>query len=275
MKRILSCDYSMNAFRANAVFFLFILLGCAGKVETLDLIVQTNSFNQKIYSSEFFKHLVISNNKKETLLHIYIEGDGMPWASRFLLSQDPTPRNPLTLKLMSLDSNRSIYVGRPCYFGLSHSKNCSSKRWTSGRYSEEVISSMVTVIKTYLKEKKIKQFLLIGYSGGGVIAALLADRFDKKVQYLTIASNLDIDKWADYHGYSRLIHSLNPARKFTTKQNGIHLVGSEDVNVPRHLIDDFVNQTNNKLVVFENYDHVCCWVDNWYSILNKYLGNIK
>ena len=37
------------------------------------------------------------------LLTLYLEGDGRAWASRYRLSSDPTPVNPLALRLAAVD----------------------------------------------------------------------------------------------------------------------------------------------------------------------------
>lgn len=260
----------MNGFfLIYAIFFLF---GCANRIETLDSMVQSNSFKKEIYTTDLFEHLVIGNNKISHSLHIYIEGDGIPWRTRTTISKDPTPRNPLALKLMSQDSSKAIYLGRPCYFGLHNSKNCSIKQWTSGRYGENIITSMESVIRKYNNKNNIKEFVLIGYSGGGVIATLLSERFKSKVPYITIASNLDIDKWTNLHGYSPLIYSLNPAKMGLKKGKlGVHLIGAYDTNVPPPVISDFVKASNGKIVVYKDYDHLCCWVNNWQRILNENL----
>ena len=64
-----------------------------------------------------FSHLVIqrSGSPPGSRLHVYIEGDGIPWHGNFP-SADPTPHNTLALRLASLDPNDIAYVGRPCYF---------------------------------------------------------------------------------------------------------------------------------------------------------------
>jgi len=36
-------------------------------------------------------------------LRVYIEGDGFAWINRFRISPDPTPRNPVALKLAATD----------------------------------------------------------------------------------------------------------------------------------------------------------------------------
>jgi len=258
-----------RCFRLCLLLFLF---GCASSYETLYSIVESNSFKHEIYTTDLFEHLVIENNKISHSLHIYIEGDGIPWRTRTTISKDPTPNNPLALKLMSLDSSRAIYLGRPCYFGLHNAKYCSPKQWTSGRYGENIITSMESVIRRYNKRNNIKEFVLIGYSGGGVIATLLSERFKSIVPYITIASNLDIDKWTDLHGYSPLIYSLNPAKTdLKNGKRGIHLIGAHDTNVPPQVISDFVKSSNGKIVVYNNYDHLCCWIDNWQRILNENL----
>ena len=78
------------------------------------------------------------------MLHVYLDGDGTPMLGSYPAA-DPTPRDPLVLDLMALDSTPSIYVGRPCYHGLSGAP-CSPSLWTSGRYSEPVVASMAAGI---------------------------------------------------------------------------------------------------------------------------------
>ena len=50
-------------------------------------------------------------------LMIYIEGDGNAWDKKHLLSKNPTPKNPLALKLVAKDTADSIlYIARPCMY---------------------------------------------------------------------------------------------------------------------------------------------------------------
>jgi pimeloyl-ACP methyl ester carboxylesterase len=144
-------------------------------------------------------------------LHIYLEGDGTPWITRTRVALDPTPRNPLALRLMALDPAPAVYLARPCYNGIAGAPGCSPWLWTSGRYSEVVVSSMESALRSLIAAQALSEVVLIGYSGGGVIAWLLAQRIPEVRVLVTIAANLDIDTWADRRGFSRFSGSLNPA----------------------------------------------------------------
>ncbi len=73
-------------------------------------------------------------------LVVYIEGDGNAWNSKYRLSENPTPKNPLTLKLATKDTADSIlYIARPCmYLEKKLMQDCPAMFWSSHRYSEEV-----------------------------------------------------------------------------------------------------------------------------------------
>jgi pimeloyl-ACP methyl ester carboxylesterase len=79
------------------------------------------------------------------------------------------------------------------------------------RYSATVVSSMAVALERLLAEREIDRLAWMGYSGGGVLAMLLAPRFPQTQAIVTVAANRDIDAWADHHGYLRLAGSLNPA----------------------------------------------------------------
>lgn len=50
-------------------------------------------------------------------IRIYIEGDGRAWESKTKLSMNPTPSNPVALKLAIVDPLKSVaYIARPGQF---------------------------------------------------------------------------------------------------------------------------------------------------------------
>lgn len=214
-----------------------------------------------------FIHTVYENGKppKTNVLHVYIGSDGTPWHGE-QPSDDPTPRNPLALRLMASDPSAAIYLGRPCYHLSADSVGCNARLWTSARYSPEVIDSMEAALESYLSTRNVDFVRLIGYSGGGCIATLLAPRVRKVDRVVTIAANLDILAWTEHFGYSPLIDSLNPA-DLPALEPGIrqlHLVGSRDRNVPPQTIERFRNvQSTAEFKSYEDFDHICCWESEW------------
>ena len=219
-----------------------------------------------------FSHLVIerSGSSYDNRLHVYIEGDGIPWSGNYP-STDPTPRNTLALRLANLDDGDIAYIGRPCYFGISSASECHPRYWTSHRYGEEVLRSMANAIDS-IRHPRHTEVLLIGHSGGGVLAALLESRVDDVVGVITIGANLDIDLWARHHQYDPLTGSLNPVEQ--TRNPDIphmQLVGAGDKTVPMFISDHYSKlQANVELVVVDGFDHVCCWEKQWPTLLSEF-----
>lgn len=219
-----------------------------------------------------FQHVIQARGKLTDAprIHVYLEGDGRPWETRDRIAADPTPRNPLALRLMARDPRPALHVGRPCYHGLSTAPGCSPWLWTQGRYSPEVVASMAAAIERRLPHDANRRIVLIGYSGGGALAMLMAERLAGVDRVISIAANLDVDAWTDHHGYSRLVGSLNPAsqRPLEARIDQIHLVGGRDGQVPQGLIGGFLARNPQaKVQVFPDFDHRCCWVEHWPAIL--------
>jgi pimeloyl-ACP methyl ester carboxylesterase len=129
---------------------------------------------------------------------------------------------------------------------------------------------MAVALRRTLGPDADRKVTLVGYSGGGVLAMLIAVRIEQVETVVTIAANLDIDAWADHHGYSRLSGSLNPATQppLPTRIRQIHLAGERDVRVPAKLSREALNrQPNAQHIVVPSFDHRCCWERDWPSIL--------
>jgi hypothetical protein len=208
---------------------------------------------------------------KETV-HVYLEGDGLPWINHSFVARDPTPQDALMLRLMKRDSAPSILLGRPCYHGLSDTPPCSPILWTQARYSEPVVASMAAALDRLLGAAHKRGVALLGYSGGGVLAMLLAERLPSIRAVITIAANLDIAAWTRYHGYMGLTGSLNPAERPPLRPTivQLHLAGVRDANVPPDLSYSVIaRQHRARFYRLENYDHRCCWEAIWPLILSR------
>lgn len=214
-----------------------------------------------------------SSNK---VLHIYLEGDGSPWRHRTIVMPDPTPRRPLMLRLMSIDPDLSAYVGRPCYNGTANDSGCNSSLWTSGRYSGSIVQSMATAIRVLSRRLGANEIWLLGHSGGGALAMLLAPEIDQVTRIVTIAGNLDTDAWTDHHNYTPLYSSANPARLPPLRETITqwHLLGARDSTIPPALVKDAIaRQATAHRFVLPGYDHGCCWDKLWPRVLEALIDN--
>lgn len=182
-------------------------------------------------------------SSKNDVAHVYIEGDGNAWLSRHRPSLDPTPRNPLALKLALEDSAENvIYLARPCQYSENvDSSPCEQKYWTSHRFSPEVIDAMNAALDALKVEHAITQFHLIGFSGGGNIAALLAAQRNDVASLRTVAGNLDHALQSKTHNISPMPASLNArdAAQHIAHIPQIHFVGESDDIVPIVLADSY------------------------------------
>jgi hypothetical protein len=246
-----------------------LLLGaCSSPPKQFSRYALSLGMGREIVAGTAFQHVLFTRaGHPERTLHVYLDGDGTPW-NPWGPASDPTPRNPLVLRLMALDPAPTLYLGRPCYLGLSETPPCASVLWTGERYSEAVVSSMEAALRRFLGRIEFDRLVWVGYSGGGTLAALLAPRFEATTDLITIAANLDIDAWADHHGYSRLTGSLNPARlpRLPAWIRQRHYVGGKDRVVPKQVtlrgpIDP------DTVIVMPTYDHTCCWEAMWPTLL--------
>ena len=199
-------------------------------------------------------------------LHVYIEHDGTPWLGEGAVAADPTPRLPVALELMARDRGPRLFLGRPCHLAPADKGPCDPLLWTHRRYSPEVVAAMVAGLRDLLARYPVEQVVLIGYSGGGTLAWLMAREVPEATGVVTIAANLDIDLWADVHGYSPLDGSLNPARQPALPRTigQVHYFGRLDRNVPPAVGASFhARHPEARIVVVDDFDHVCCWVARW------------
>ncbi len=211
-------------------------------------------------------------------LAIYIGGDGAAWPSPTQPPVDPTPRVPRTFELAVRDpSPNSVYIARPCQFLDAESlAQCSPDYWFMARYAPEVVASMDLMVDYFVRTTRSEQVRLFGYSGGGVIAALVAANRDDVAEIVTVAANLDHEAWTTFHGISRLRDSLNAASVAAelAAVPQVHFVGADDTNVPVVVAEAYLarmpDDALTEIVVVDGMAHNCCWVDVWPDLLAAY-----
>ena len=249
-----------------------LLAGCTTPAERIDVEARSSGFARVVVQGIDFRHVVYSNGRDAsgTILHVYIDGDGSPYVDRWTVAADPTPHNPLMLRLMALDAAPAAYVGRPCYAGLAQDPPCSPLDWTLGRFSERVVDSLMSVIERQRTATGAAGLELYGHSGGGTLAVLIARRLPEVRRVITLAGNLDPDAWADLHDYTRLTGSLNPARlgPLPVSVEQRHFAGAHDRVMPPGLIEKAALQLGAQgIVVLPDASHAAGWEKKWPAIL--------
>ncbi len=259
--------------RWAALLVLAALAACATPAERFDRRAIALGLQATNLSGEGFNHraYIAGVQPDSATLHVYIEHDGTPWINFNRASDDPTPQTPFALELMAKDSGPRLFLGRPCYFEPRADSPCNPLVWTHGRYSAAVVTSMVAALRSFLSLHPYRNVVLIGYSGGGTLAWLMAGRILESTRVVTIAANLDIDEWAHIHGYSPLTGSLNPALApaLTPAIDQLHYVGGRDTNVTLSVVGSFARRHPEAHVVeIAEFDHRCCWIDHWPQLLS-------
>ena len=209
----------------------------------------------------------------ETVLTLYIEGDGLAWLASDRPSDDPTPLNPLALKLaLAQPEGPAAYLARPCQY--TNDARCTRRYWTSARFAPEVLEAMNTAVEQMKQRFGAQRLVLVGYSGGAMVAALLAARRPDVLRLVTVAGNLDHQAWARHQRISPLTDSLNAAdvRPQLQALSQIHFVGERDKVIPPFLVQNFARSLPLATVrVLAQQDHACCWAEAWPSLWRETL----
>ena len=265
---------------AVAAGALALLVGCASAPgEAFDSLLQRHALQSGSVDGAGFRHLYVRKGRLDEAsgLRVYLEGDGSPWIRGRRAASDPTSRNPVALRLMLRDPGDALYLARPCYHRLDDSPPCHPQLWTSGRYGEAVVSSMTAALQRLLRDvDERRPVTLVGYSGGGVLGMLLAQRLERVERVVTLAANLDPAAWVRLHGYSPLSTSLNPAAGPSLRREvrQLHLAGGDDETVPPWLIEQALQaEPNAVLAVLAGFDHHCCWGAVWPTVLSALQGS--
>lgn len=183
-------------------------------------------------------------------LDLYIEGDGLAWISRSEPSLDPTPREAVGLALAAADPAPNVaYVARPCQFTpMAMNPRCGVPYWTGKRFAPEVVASIDQAVSHFAAKVPGQRIHLIGYSGGGALAVLVAARRTDVASIRTVAGNLDHALVSRLHDVSSMPQSEN-AIDFAQQVASIpqvHFSGADDTVVPPIVAQRFVDATGNR-----------------------------
>jgi len=268
------------------VYFLTIIIllsACSNTLWTSDIqLANTISEPARLKSNtykagQFIVHSRERFDKPGEDLSIYLEGDGLAWVSRTEPSRDPTPDNPIGLKLTALDrAPNVIWIARPCqYTNVTENPFCKQYYWTIGRLSPEIVASVdlaITAAKLSAKSNKIH---LIGYSGGGGLAILIAARRNDVATIRTVAGNIDHEAFTSFHRVTPMSQSMDPAtvaRSINTIPQW-HFYGENDKVVPKLIGESYLRKAGLKgctqIQVITGVSHDRGWESHWLRLLQE------
>jgi len=254
---------------------LILLCGCATNIKTESLAKAAEASGMvrvEIHTDGFaltsYQHITAPDHA----VRIYIEGDGLAWITRTQPSTDPTPRHAIGLALALADpSPNVVYLARPCQYSLAQSPRCEATYWTDRRFSEEVIQAMNNAMDIILHDASGQKAELIGYSGGGTMAVLLAARRNDVANLRTIAGNLDHATVNRMHGVADMPDSLNPIEvvSYITELPQTHFIGMKDQVISPSIARSFVRHVGRcaELVELPDATHEEGWISAWLHLL--------
>lgn len=260
---------------------LLALTGCIGglqdRIEQAQQIARSGGLSRRIVEAGGFRLLGFeraADAQPDRPLVVYLEGDGRAWVSPWRPASDPTPTDPTALRLAAADPGGPLlYLARPCQYLAS--APCGVALWTDGRLSQRVVAAFQQALDDAKRRSGRKRIGLIGYSGGGALAALLAERRSDVAWLVTVAADLDLAAWTRLHKVDPLSGSLDPADAADrlTGVPQVHFVGAEDRVVPPGIVAGFLSRlpadAPARLVTMPGFDHECCWVDAWPGLLAR------
>ena len=233
--------------------------------------------SQRIASGRFELIAYLPRDMKPAqTLSIYIEGDGFAWLAASTPSADPTPREPLALKLaLAHPEGNAVYLARPCQYVDAARTGCAQRYWTEQRFAPEVVAAMDEAVNILKARTGATRLMLVGYSGGGNIAALLAARRPDVARLVTVAGNLDHAAWTAHHRVDSLSGSLN-ASATAEQLAGLpqtHFIGARDRVIPpalaQHWPVSMAGPRQSNLRIIADFDHTCCWAERWPGLAPK------
>lgn len=256
--------------------FCLVLLGmAAGCVPSPDTrrteaerLVSAHGWHQQTVPSGPFSLAVFLPQSigPEKTIHVYIEGDGAAWLDSATPSANPTPRTPIGLQLALQHGVGAAAIARPCQYVRDDPACASNRWWTSHRFAPEVVAATSHAVDAVKQAYGAQRVVLVGYSGGGAVAALVAAQRRDVAGLITLAGNLDSAAWVRHHGVQPLHGSLNPADAWAALQ-GVpqwHLVGAEDRVVPLPIAQSYAAHFplahRPRISVVPGQDHGAGWV---------------
>jgi dienelactone hydrolase len=284
-KRSSRGSYGPYGPRIAGLLLAFLLIGgCAGlfvsRHEKASWLAGEQGWRKHILAAGRFDLTAFSKGFSDPSreLVVYIESDGYAWVTKNRPSPDPTPIDPIALRLALRDpAPKVLYLARPCQYARNRpARGCQLIYWTTHRFAPEVVEGMNRAIDRAKRLASAERVALVGYSGGGGLVLLLAAARADVSRLVTVAGVLDHPAWTAHHGVSPLRGSLNPADAAAAlgAVPQLHLIGGDDETVPplvaaayrRRLADS----NRARFVVVPGFDHECCWVERWPELLTRY-----
>ena len=251
--------------------------GCASDpLNHADAIAGTAGLHRtQVQTKTFLLTAYVKISDRTKPVDVYIEGDGLAWLSEVEPSPNPTPRKAMGLSLAAADPAANVvYIARPCQFtSFDRDPHCDVAYWTDRRFSEEVIGAMNQAVEALTRSAEDRKLNLVGYSGGGAVAVLIAARRHDVVSVRTIAGNLDhveVNRQNDVTPLSGSLNAIDYAREISRIPQ-VHFSGQKDDVVTPVIAKRFLKASapTNCITLYtlESATHETGWPEHWPGLL--------
>ncbi|MDB5798231.1 MAG: conserved hypothetical transrane protein [Paucimonas sp.] len=277
----------MTRFLLFPLLFSLLLAGCAdispqARRQQADSLAVARGWKKSQLATRDFDLVAYAraDAQRAEVLTVYLEGDGMAWLSPAQASDDPTPLNAIGLQLaLAHPQGNAAYLARPCQFATAaQQRGCDPGYWTGRRFAPPVVDASMQAIDALKQRHGAQKLVLVGYSGGGAVAALLAARRTDVVGLVTVAGNLDHLAWTRLHEVPPLQGSLSPADDWEALAHlpQLHFVGGHDAVIPVQVTQSFQARFpaghRPPIRVIQDFSHSCCWASRWSSLWADDIG---
>ncbi len=256
--------------RIICLYCCLALAGCAAGLEHARTLAKQHGWRTETLQIEQWKLLAFLGPGQSTDLTVYIAGDGRAWPAPHTPPKDPTPDNPIALRMALQDPGQAVAcLARPCQYVTS--PLCAPRYWTDGRYSAEVLHILDTALDQLKNLYAAQRLRLVGYSGGGALAVLLGSQRTDVQGVVTAAAPLDTDAWTRLQGISPLLTSLNPAQHADPCLPQVHFFSVDDAVVPTPTGNAYMATlpawSRAKRIVVHGVRHGEDWAERWETLL--------
>lgn len=197
------------------------------------------------------------------VLTVVIEGDGRAHDRQGRPSADPTPRRATGLEIArAWPTGPTAWLGRLCQYTAREDPACTPVDWTTGRFSPAAVATASAVIDQLKAASGVRRVRLVGWSGGGTLAMLVASGRADVAGVVTLAAPLDLEAWTRDRGLTPFDSAQDPARLPPMPEvPQTHLFGAFDAVVPPRTAIDAARRLAGPDGHVEVWSerHACCW----------------
>ena len=211
---------------------------------------------------------------------VYVEGDGHAVSRSGRISADPTPYYPVGWMLARQDTAPAVlYLARLGQYNPRFATAQYNKFWGEARFAQTIVQAMNHTLDVVKERLQIERIHLVGFSGGGAIACLLAARRNDVASLVTVCGLLDHAFWTRKNGYTPLSASLNAADEAQKVRHipQIHFFGTNDSVITPDISWQFLHSAefSHAERIAVEARHNSGWEQAWPALLSGKIASLR